>query len=399
MTLPPPRSRLRTVDLLPVATIGLRSRKGRAALSMVGVAIGVAAVVSVLGITRSSQADLLAQIDRLGTDLLTVVNGRSLAGNEVPLPAAAGTIALVDGVRGSTPTAELRNVAAFRSDLVPPQRTGGIAVRATGVTLLSTLGGTLLRGAFLNDATARYPTAVLGHNAAGSLGIADLAGSPRVFVGGRWYAVAGILRPVELAAGIDNSVLIGLPVAAEHFNYDGHPTRIYVRAQTERTAEVRAMLARAANPLNPEDVTVSRPSEAFTARLTATDAATALFLGLGTVALFVGGIGIANVMVISVLERRGEIGLRRALGATRTHVGAQFLVESLLLGVAGGALGVLFGAAITHGIALRRGWQPLVPPEVVGAGLAAAVLVGAVAGLYPAMRAARLAPADALRST
>jgi putative ABC transport system permease protein len=394
-----PRSRLRAADLLPVGTVGLRSRKLRAALSMLGVAIGIAAVVSVLGITRSSQADLLARIDRLGTNLLTVVNGRSLSGTEVPLPTtAADTIARVDGVLDTTPTAELHNVAAYRSDLIPSQRTGGIAVRVTDPTLLSTLDGQLAKGAFLNEATMPYPVAVLGHAAAEALGMADLSGNPRILVGGHWYAVVGLLRPVELAAELDSSVLIGPAVAARHFDYDGHPTRIYVRTQTDRTTQVRGLLARATDPQSPEQVTVSRPSDALTARLAAADSITALFIGLGAVALFVGGIGIANVMVISVLERRGEIGLRRALGATRAHVAAQFLIESLLLGTAGGALGVLLGAAIVHGLAYKRGWQPLIPPAAMGAGLAAAVVIGALAGLYPAMRAARLSPTEALRS-
>ena len=392
------RSRLRPGDLLPVGTVGLRSRPVRASLSLVGVAIGIAAVVAVLGITRSSQAGLLARIDRLGTDMLTVSSGQSLAGQEVPLPATApATIARTLGVTRAAATAELAGVNAYRSDLVPSQLTGGIGVRATALDLLSAVGGTLERGTFLSGTTDRYPAAVLGHAAAQSLGIADLAGNPRIAVGGRWYVVIGILRPVDLVPEIDNSVLVGLPVAATQLGYDGHPTRIYVRTQTGRTTQVRDMLSRAADPEAPEQVAVSRPSDALTARLAAASSGTALYLGLGAVALLVGGIGIANVMIVSVLERRGEIGLRRALGAARSHVAAQFLVESVVLAAAGGAVGTVAGTIITRVLAFEHGWPPLIPPVAVVAGPAAALVIGAVAGLYPALRAARLAPVDALR--
>jgi len=389
-------SRLRLGDLLPVGTIGLRTRRIRAALSMLGIAIGVAALVAVLGITRSSQADLLARIDALGTNLLTV-DGGVVNDVETPLPATA-TIGLVDGVTFAAATAQLAGVYPYRSDRIEPNRHGGLAVRATDPALLSTLDGRLTHGTFLNEATIRYPTTVLGHTAAQTLGITDLTGSPRVWLGGHWYAVIGTLAPFELAPELDHAALIGLPVAAMHFRHDGRPTQIYVRTRTERTLAVARLLPRATSPHSPERVHVNRPSDALSARLAVADSTTTLFLGLGAVALLVGGIGIANVMVVSVLERRTEIGLRRALGAARHHITAQFLVESVLLGAAGGVAGTVLGAGVTYALAYRSGWQPLIPPGAIGVGLAAALAIGVLAGLYPALRAARLSPTDALRT-
>jgi len=392
------RSRLRLADLLPVSTVGLRSRPGRAALSVLGVAIGIAALVAVLGVTRSSQADVLARIDRVGTNLLTVANGKTVRGAEAELPVTAGpAVTRTSGVLSAAATATLP-VRIYRTDRIPSGRTGGLSVRVTDPGLLTTLDGRLLHGRFLDAALARYPAVVLGHYAATALGIRDVTDRPRVYLGGRWYTVVGVLAPVDLAPELDTAGLIGAPVATADFGYRGNPTRIFVRARTERTEEVAGLLGRAANPAHPEEVAVSRPSEALTARLAVTGGTTVLLLGLGAVALLVGGIGIANVLVISVLERRGEIGLRRALGATRGHVGAQFLVESLLLGLAGGAAGVVLGALVTYLTATNRGWPALVPAAAIGAGVAMAVLIGGCAGLYPALRAARLAPTEALRT-
>jgi putative ABC transport system permease protein len=395
----PPRSRLRPADLLPVGTVGLRARRLRAGLSALGIAIGIAAIVAVLGITRSSQAELLAQIDRLGTNLLTVVNGRSIQGQEAELPTRApGMLSRVDGVRRVAPTAQLEGVNVYRTDKVPAAETGALAVRACDPALLGTLDGRLRHGAFLNPATVRYPATVLGDQAATTLGIARLDQPTRVWLGGRWFTVVGILEPLPLAPELDRSALVGFPVAARLLGYDDHPSRIYVRTATEQTGAVAGLLAPTADPEHPEQVQASRPSDALTARVAAKAATTGLYLGLGAVALLVGGIGIANVMVIGVLERRGEIGLRRALGAARGHVAAQFVVESLLLAIVGGIAGMSTGAAITIGVADRHHWTVQVPALALWGGLAAALAIGVVAGLYPALRAARLAPTDALRS-
>ena len=392
------RGHVGVVDLARIGAGGLRARRVRTGLTALGIAIGIAAMMAVLGISESSRPDLLATLDRLGTNLLTVNAGQTLFGESSALPEEApgmiGRIAPVEGVSG----VESIPVAVRRTDLIPKAETGGISVIAADGSLLGTLEGTIADGRNLDAATARYPTVVLGATAARRLGITDVGIGAVVNIGGQWFAVIGILEPLPLTPEIDRSAIIGLPIAQELFDATGSPTTIYVRASDAAIEDVRAVLPATTNPANPEEVQVSRPSEAIAARAAAATTFTALFLGLGAVALLVGGLGIANVMLMAVLERRSEIGLRRALGATRGHIVGQFLTESLVLAGSGGIVGVVLGSMVTVLYAGSQGWLVALPWVGIAGGVGLAVAIGAIAGLYPAVRAARTAPTDALRT-
>jgi putative ABC transport system permease protein len=390
--------RLRAADLARVASVGLRTRRLRAGLSALGIAIGVAAIVAVLGLSSSSQAGLLSQIDRLGTNLLTVTNGQGLSGKTAELPLVApAMIARIDPVTSVAETAKI-TADVYRTPLVPQIDTNALSVQAASLDLLSALGVHVSQGRYLNAATASEPVAVLGYAAAQRLGVDRLYRGERIWVDDQWFYLAGVLGPAELTPEIESSVLVGFPAAERYLAANGHPNTVYVRARDEQVDAVRSVLAQTANPEAPDEVDVSQPSAALVARADAKSALNGLFLGLGAVALLVGAVGVANIMVISVLERRSEIGLRRALGATRGQIRTQFLSEAILLALGGGAIGVGLGALATAVYASAKGWAIVIPTSAWAGGFAAALLIGAVAGLLPAIRAARLAPADALRT-
>jgi len=389
---------LRPADLARLAAVGLRTRRLRAALSALGIAIGVAAIVAVLGLSASSQAGLLNEISKLGTNLLTVSPGQKIGGGSAQLSAGTPSrIGRLPGVLAVEHTGSV-DVKVYRSPLIPAVNTNGLNVSAASLNLPAAVGTSMAQGRFLNAATARQQTVVLGAGAAQLLGIDRLWPNQRVWLGGQWFYVVGIMKPATLVPVIDASVFVGYPAAEKYLGFDGHPSTVFVRARTEKVNDVYGLLAAQADPEHPEQVSVSVPSAALVAQAEAKSALDVLFLGLGAVALVVGAIGVANIMVISVLERRSEIGLRRALGATKGHIRTQFLSEAVLLAAGGGLVGVGAGCLATAVYASTRGWAIVIPPLAWGGGLGAALLIGAGAGLLPAIRAARMSPTEALRT-
>jgi putative ABC transport system permease protein len=349
----------------------------------------------VTGIPASSQQALLGELTALGTDLLRAQPVQR-PGDPVLLPESS--VAMVERIGPVTAAAAVANTHARvrRNDLLDPGHSSDLTVLATTPGLLETVNGHVRSGQFLSRPD--FPSVVLGHVAAGRLGIGDARSQPAVFVGDRWFTVVGVLGPMPLAPEVERSVLVGWEAARTSLGFDGHPTVVYVKVHEESMEDVRKVLPATLYGEVPGLVQVSRPSDALAAKRATQNSYSALFLGLAGVALLVGGVGVANTMVISVLERRGEIGLRRALGATRGHIRAQFLTEAVLLSSLGGLAGTALGALGVAGYATPHGWPIVIPGTVLASGVLAAFVVGAAAGLYPSIRAARLTPTQALSS-
>jgi putative ABC transport system permease protein len=382
-------------DLLRLGVFGLRTRPTRVVLSALGIAIGIAAMIAVVGISSSSKAKLDSLLDALGTNVLTAESAQGGV-EPVPLPeTAVDTAGAQDSVGSAAGVGTIPKVGVYPNPFVPSLETKGTSVAAAWGDLPGVLAGRLAAGRWLDQASDAPAQTVLGAEAARRLGIDRVGADTRVWMGGRWVQVVGILEPLPLVPELDSTALVPRGFATD-LGFDGHPTSVFTRVDPEDVQGARNLLARSISPLSPQDVGVTNPSDALAAK-NATDASfTGLLVGIGGVALLVGGIGVANTMVITVLERRAEIGVRRALGARRRNIRDQFFVESLLLSVVGGIAGVVIGVGATVVFALLQGWPVAIPVWAVVGGLAATVVIGGVSGLYPAAKAARIPPTSAL---
>ncbi len=389
------RRNLGGVDLLRLGVFGLRTRPARVVLSALGIAIGIAAMIAVVGISSSSKAKLDQVLDALGTNVLTATKADGV-GDTPPLPATAVDSAMrQDDVLAAAGVGTVKKGAVYRNPLVPELETKGLGLVTAWGDLPAVLGDGVRSGRWLDTADDAPAQVVLGAAAATRLGVTAVRPDSRLWIGGRWVQVVGVLRPLQLAPDLDSQAFVSRSVA-DQLGFDGHPSAVYSRVDPARVAESRDLLARAIQPASPQHVGVTRPSDALAAKNATDDSFTGLLVGIGGVALLVGGIGVANTMVITVLERRAEVGVRRALGARRRNIREQFLVESLLLSLLGGVAGVMIGVALTVAIAVAQGWPVAIPLWAVCGGLAATIVIGGVSGLYPASRAAKIPPSSAL---
>ncbi len=395
--------RLAFSDLLLLGLSRLRTRPMRAALSALGISIGIATMIVVTGIPASSQQAVLDELATLGPDLLKAAAVPN-QGSEIPAGMPKESIGMARRIPPVQAVSGVANVHASvrRTDKIDGNSaSSGITVLAGTPNLLELLGAKVYSGKFLSEATDKFPTVVLGAKAATWLGITELPPgrpAPRILLNDTWFSVIGVLARSPLAPDVEQSVLVGWDAANTNLGFDGRPSVVYVRATDTAVEEVRAVLGRTLYPEQPGLVQVSRPSEALAAKRITQNAFSTLFLGLAGVALLVGGIGVANTMVISVLERRREIGLRRALGANRRQIRGQFLTESVVLCAIGGVMGAVLGVLGVIGYADSQGWPIVIPATALLAGLGASVSVGVLAGVYPAVRASLLTPTEALAS-
>ncbi|MAT37817.1 MAG: hypothetical protein CL420_07250 [Acidimicrobiaceae bacterium] len=388
-------------EILNVAISGLTARKVRTLLIMLGPVLGAAGIVAAVGLNESAKGDVRQTLERLGTNLIVAsADGSFSAGQAPTLPEDAVersmNVSTVDRVAGITEIGSLT--------VLPSQggkdffRTIPIPVLTSDQNLLNVLDAQMLHGRFINgsDESNVFRSAVMGHDLANDYQY--LPGELRTIdVDGETYGVVGVIEKVDLVPKLDTAIIIPKSSAEEDFDVEQKPTTLYVRATEGNVDSTAEALPMAINLGGDEAVTVAVPSDLLEAQgAVDTTLRNILFL-MGGLALLVGGVGIANVMSISVIQRSGEIGIRRALGHTKMTIALQFVLEALFVGVLGGIAGVVTGVCVIYLVSSILGWIATlnIPLFLVAGGMA--LIVSVIAGLYPAWKAARLEPLETLR--
>jgi putative ABC transport system permease protein len=391
----------RVRELIGVALTGLFARKVRTALLLLGPTIGVAAIIAAVGLTDSAKGDLKRKVDELGTNLIEASASSSFGSQNPTLPADAVDRAFtVRTVQSVSAVVELSNIIVLPyAEATEKYETVPVPVLASDAELPAVLQVPLVSGRWLNgfDEHEGARTAVIGLGLAREFDV--LPGEVRAIeLDGKEYAVVGVLDLVELEPAFDNAVFIPFSTADTDFVADDIlPNKLYVRARPGTEDATSEALKTAVNLGGPDEVKTELKSEALQLAAQSDRQLQLIVVSMGLLAIIVGGIGIANVMSISVIQRSSEIGIRRALGHTRSTIALQFIFEAIVVGVLGGVLGVPVGvAAIGVGVAIA-GWVFTLQPMLVPGGVLLAVVISVFAGLYPAVRAARLEPLETLR--
>ncbi|MGH9269022.1 MAG: ABC transporter permease, partial [Acidimicrobiales bacterium] len=400
------RPRLASRDLLDECLAGLLARPGRAMLTVLGTVVGVAALVATIGLSKTAGNQIVGRFDELAATDLTVAPKTGGSGRPVSfLPwDAEERLGRLNGVvaAGTLSDLDLKGQLVRAVPVIDPQGQTEfqLPVKAASPGLFGAVRATLAAGRLPDEGhSARADrVAVLGPNAAGSLHISRIDNQPAIFIGDRLFVVIGLLSNVERQPSLLGAVVIPEGTARREYGLAG-PTSAQVETRIGAVGLISGQAPVALSPGDPSLMKVTAPPEPRRARAGVQSDLNSLFLLLGAVSVLVGAIGIANVTLVSVLERVGEIGLRRSLGAARRHIAAQFLVESTTLGLVGGVIGASLGTLVVVSVAAARTWTPVLEAWVpMGAPLLGGA-IGLLAGLYPSARAARLEPVEALRST
>ena len=387
-------------DLMGVAWSGLRARKIRTLLIMLGPIIGVAAMVSAVGLTESAKGALQAQLSQLGTNLIIAQAGGSFGSQTPTFPSdAVQRVENVSTVTGASATTNLSGVIALPiKGASTYYQAFPVPVRAADTNLPTVLGVPMISGRWLDGADTQLHTqsVVLGEGIAQQYGY--LPGETRtIALNGTNFGVVGVLAPVPLDPQLDNAAFVTQWSAKNIFHTNGQPNQIYVRSIPGSTQATAAAIPTAINLGGPTQTSTQIPSDVLQAAAQADKTLQQVALLAGLLALTVGGIGIANVMSISVIQRSPEIGIRRAVGHSRSKIGFQFLLESLFVGVLGGFLGAILGIGIVYAVSAVAGWVTVIDYAQIPIWMGLALIVSITAGLYPSIKAARLEPLETLR--